>query len=197
VGARYGVVLTSSHRSLRRRWHTLFAKAVRSESYLARLVRRRKQGTRRGRLLIKWHTQDMKLFRSGRFARTAPLLLPIVILLCVGAFLSVFPTWLDVPDALTKAHSSHVSQGMNLESHPLEGSYLAVPLNEAEDVDKHPVDAEFLTALLPFALCFGASVGWLLSNGRGQGACRSLGIDRRWWFVSALEDSPFLGVFRL
>jgi hypothetical protein len=196
VGARYGVVLTSSHRSLRRRWHTLFAKAVRSESSLARLVRRRKQGTRRGRLLIKWHTQVMKLCRSGRFARVASLL-PIVILLCVGAFLSVFPTWLDVPTALTKAHSSHVSQGMNLESHPLEGSYLAVPLNEAEDVDKYPVNADLLSALLLLAVSFGATIVWLLTNGRGHGACRSLGIDRRRWFVSALEARPFLGVFQL
>src|SRR5215211_7897559 len=132
VGARYRVVLTSSHRSLRRRWHTLFAKAVRSESYLARLLRRRKQGTRRGRLLIKWHTHVMKLVRSGRFARVASLL-PIVILLCVGAFLSLFPTGLDVFVALTtKAHSSHVNQGTNGESHhPLEGGYLAVPAEEA------------------------------------------------------------------
>src|SRR5215203_414498 len=148
VGARYRVVLTSSHRSLRRRWHTLFAKAVRSESYLARLVRRRKQGTRRGRLLIKWHTHVMKLVRSGRFACVASLL-PIVILLCVGAFLSLFPTGLDVPAALTQAHSSHVSQGTNVESHPLEGSYLAVP---AEEVDKHPMDADLLTALLLLAV---------------------------------------------
>jgi hypothetical protein len=149
-----------------------------------------------GWLLVKWHTKDMKLFRSGRFARMAPFL-PSVILLCVGAFLSVFPTGHDVPAALKKTHSSHVSQGMNLESHPLEGSYLAVPLNEAEDVDKHPVDADLLSALLLLAVSFGATFLWLLTNGRGHGACRSLGIDRRRWFVSALEARPFLGVFRL
>jgi hypothetical protein len=138
----------------------------------------------------------MKLFRSGRFARVASLL-PMVILLCVGVFLSLFPIGLDVPAALTKAYSSPVNQGTNVESHPLEGSYLPVPLEEAEDVDKHPVNADLLTALLLLALSFRATVVWLLTNGRGQGACRSLGIDRRRWFLSALEDRPFLGVFRL
>jgi hypothetical protein len=149
-----------------------------------------------GRLLVKWHTQVMNLFRSGRFARVAPLL-PIVILLCVGAFLCVFPTGLDVPAALTQAHSSHVSQGTNVESYPLEGSYLAVPLGEAEEVDKHPVNAGLLSALLLLAVSFGATVVWLLTNGRGHGACRSLGTDRHRWYVSALEDRSFLGVFRL
>jgi hypothetical protein len=136
----------------------------------------------------------MKLFRPGRFARVASLL-PIVILLCVGAFLSLFPTGLDVFAALSEAHSSHVNQGTNLESHPLEGGSLAVPVEE--DVDKHPVDADLLTALLLLAVSFGAAVVWLLTNGRGQGACRSLGTDRHRWFVSALDDRSFLGVFRL
>jgi hypothetical protein len=110
----------------------------------------------------------MNLCRSGRFARVASLL-PIVIVLCVGAFLSVFPTELDVPAALTKAHSSHVSQGTNLQSHPLEGSYLAVALGEAEDVDKHPVDADLLSALLLLAISFGVTFVWLLTNGRSVG----------------------------
>jgi hypothetical protein len=139
----------------------------------------------------------MKLVRSGRFARVASLL-PIVILLCVGAFLSLFLPGLDVFVALTKAHSYHVTQATNVESHhPLEGGYLAVPAEEAEEVDKHAVDADLLTALLLLAVSFWATVVWLLTNGRGQGACRSLGVDRRRWFVSALEDRSFLGVFRL
>jgi uncharacterized membrane protein len=140
--------------------------------------------------------QVMNLCRSGRFAHVA-LVLPIVILLCVGAFLSLFPTELDVPAALTKAHSSHVSQGTNLESHPLEGSYLAVALGEAEEVDKYPVDADLLSALLLLALSFWATVLWLLTNGRGHGSCRSLCIDRRRWVLSALWDRSFLAVFRL
>ena len=122
-------------------------------------------------------------------------LLPIVILLCVGAFLSLFPTGLDVFAALSEAHSSHVNQGTNLESHPLEGGSLAVPVEE--DVDKHPVDADLLTALLLLALSFWATVVWLLTNDRGRGAVRSLGIDRRRWLHSFLEARPLLGVFRL
>jgi hypothetical protein len=155
-----------------------------------------KAGTRRGRLLIKWHTQVMKLCRSGRFARVASLL-PIVILLCVGAFLSVFPTWLDVPDALTKTHSPHVNQETNGDWHPLDPIYLAVSAEEAEEVDEHPVDADLLSALLLLALSFWATLVWLLTNDRGQGAFRSLGIDRRRSFLSALEHRSFLGVFRL
>jgi len=81
--------------------------------------------------------------------------------------------------------------------HPLEGGYLAVPAEEAEEVDKHAVDADLLTALLLLAVSFWATVVWLLTNGRGQGAFRSLGVDRRWRFLSALEDRSFLGVFRL
>lgn len=139
----------------------------------------------------------MKLFRSGRLARVASLL-PIVILLCGGVFLSLFPTGLDVPAALTtKALSSHVYQGTNLESHLLEGGSLAVRGEEAEDVDKLPVNAELLSALLLLALCFGATVVWLLTNGLRQGASRLLGIDRHQWLVSVLEDRSFLGVFLL
>ena len=142
------------------------------------------------------HCRVMRLFKSWRFARRAPLL-AIVGLLCIGAFLSLLPTGLEVPAALTKAHSSHMSQGTNVESHTLEGSYLAVPPEETEEVDEHPVNAELLSALLLLALSIWVIVVWLLTNGRGQGACRSLGIDRRRWFLSALEDRPFLGVFRL
>ena|SRR5215211_4070383 len=142
------------------------------------------------------HCRVMRLFTSGRFARMAPLL-AIVSLLCIGAFLSLLPIGLEVPAALTKAHSSHVSQGTHVESHPLEGSYLAVPPEETEEIDKHPVNAELLSALLLLALSLWVIVVWLLTNDRGQGACRSLGIGQRRWFVSALEDRPFLGVFRL
>ena len=149
-----------------------------------------------GRLLIKRLTQVMRLFESCRFARGASLL-AIVILLWVGSFLSLFPTGLDVPAALMTAHSPHVNQGTNGDWHPLDPIYLAVSAEEAEEVDEHPVNAELLSALLLLALSIWVIVVWLLTNGRGQGACRSLGIDRRRWFLSALEDRPFLGVFRL
>jgi hypothetical protein len=141
----------------------------------------------------------MRLFKSWRFARTAPLLtiVSLLCLLCIWAFLSLLPTGPNVPAVLTKAHSSQVSQETNRDQPPLEGSYLAVPPGETEEVDKHPVNADLLSVLLLLALSFGATVVWLLINGRGQGALRSLGIDRRRWFVSALQARPFWGVFRL
>jgi hypothetical protein len=149
-----------------------------------------------GRLLIKRHTQVMRLFKSWRFAHVASLL-AMVILLWVGTFLTLFPTGLDVSPILTTADSPYVNQETNGDWHPLDAIYLAVPAEEAEEVDEHPVDADLLTALLLLALSFWATVVWLLTNGRGQEAFRSLGIDRRQRFLSALEDRPFLGVFRL
>jgi len=139
----------------------------------------------------------MRLFKSWQFARLAPLL-AIVSLLCIGTFLSLLPTGLKVPAVLTKAHSSYVNQATNGDWHPLEGSYLAaLAPEETEEVDKHPVNADLLSTLLLLALSFGASVVWLLTNGRGQGALRSLGTYRRRWFLSALEARLFWGVFRL
>ena len=138
----------------------------------------------------------MRLYKSWLYACVASLL-AIVILLCVGAFLSLLPTGIDVPAALTTADSPHVNQGTNGDWHSLDPIYLAVPAEEAEEVDKRPVDADLLTALLLLAVSFWATVVWLLTNGRGQVAFRSLGIDRRQRFLSALEDRPFLGVFRL
>ena len=138
----------------------------------------------------------MRLFRWRRFARVASLL-TMVILLCVGPFFSLLPTGLEVPAALTKAHSSHVNQGTNGDWHLLDGSYLAVPPEETQEVDKHPVNADLLTTLPLLALSFGATVVWLLINARGQGAILSMGIDRHRWFLSALEARLFLGVVRL
>jgi hypothetical protein len=146
------------------------------------------------------HCRVMRLFKSWRFARTAPLLaiVSLLCLLCIGAFLSLLPTGPNVPAVLTKADSSQVSQETNRDQPPLEGSYLAVPPGETEEVDKQPVNADLLSVLLLLALSLGATGVWLLIiNGRGQGALRSLGIDRRRWFVSALEARPFWGVFRL
>jgi len=138
----------------------------------------------------------MRLFKWWRFARLAPLL-AIVSLLCFGAFLSLLPTGLEVPAALTKEYSSHVNQTTNGDQPPLEGSYLAVAPEETEEVDKHPVNAVLLSALLLLACSFGASVVWLLINVQEQRALRSLGIDGRRSFLSALEARPFWGVFRL
>jgi hypothetical protein len=142
------------------------------------------------------HGRVMKLFESWRSACMASLL-AMVILLCVGTFLSLLPTGLEVPAALMTAHSPHVNQETNGDWHPVDASYLAISAEEAEEVDDHPVNAELVTALVLLALSFGAIVVWLLTDGRGQGTFRSLGIDRRRRFLSALEDRPFLSVFRL
>jgi hypothetical protein len=130
----------------------------------------------------------MRLFRSWWYARSTSLL-AMVILLCLGACLSLLPTELEVSAALTPAHSHHSDQGAH------EG-FLAVSPEEAEDAGEGPVNAGLLSELL-LVFCFGAIVGWLLANGRGQRAFRFVGLDHRPSIVSALEDRSFLGVFRL
>jgi hypothetical protein len=89
-----------------------------------------------------------------------------------------------------------MGQGTNGDELPLNGSYLAVPGEEAQDSARGPVNAGLLTALL-LAFCFGAMIGWLLANDRGQEALRSSGITGRPSFVTTRKDRPFLGVFRL
>jgi hypothetical protein len=144
-----------------------------------------------GRLLIK---RLMRLFESWWFARGASLL-AIVVLLWVGSFLSLFPTGLDVPAALVTAHSPHVNQGTNGDWHPLDRSSLAVSAKEAEEGDKHPVNAELLSSLLLLALSLWATVVCSLANGWRHRAFRFVGLGRS--FITTLEDRPFLSVFRL
>ena len=105
-------------------------------------------------------------------------------------------TGLEVPTVLTTVDSPHVDKETNGGWHPLGPIYLAVSAKEAEEVDEHPVYADLLSVLL-LALSFWTTVVWLLTNGRGQRAFRSLGIARRRRLLSALEDRSFLGVFRL
>jgi hypothetical protein len=144
--------------------------------------------------LIKRLVHLIRLFKSWRFARAA-LVLAMVILLCVGAFLSLFQTGLEVPTVLRTADSPHVDKGASWNGHRLDAIYLADFAKEAEEADKHPVNAELLSALLLLALSFGATVVWSLANGWWHRAFRFVGLGR--WFVSALEDRPFLCVFRL
>ena len=146
--------------------------------------------------MIKRHKQIMRLFRSGRYAHVA-WLLGIVLLLCVGISFALLPTRLEVPTAPTTADSPQVDKGASGNGHPLDGSYLAVSLEEAEDVDEGPVNADLLSALFLLALSFRATFVWSLANGWWHRAFRFVGLDRRWWCVSALEDRPFFGVFRL
>jgi hypothetical protein len=89
-----------------------------------------------------------------------------------------------------------MDQGANGNELPLNGSYLAVPDEEAQDSARGPVNAGLLTALL-LACCFGAMIGWLLAYHWGQEAFPSLGITDRPSFVTTRKDRPFLGVFRL
>jgi hypothetical protein len=147
------------------------------------------------RPLIKRPTRAMRLLRPGLYARVATLS-AMVILLCAGAFLFLLPTGPDVPTAPTTSDSPIRPLWASGYGHPSDGSYLAFPLAEAEDKDGHPVNADLLTALLLLAVSFGATVG-PLTNGRGRGAFRSVGIDRFRWFLSALGDRPSLGVLRL
>jgi hypothetical protein len=149
-----------------------------------------------GRPLIKRHTQVMRLFRSGRYAPVASRL-AIVLLLCVGVFFSLLPTRLEVPTAPTTAGSLQVDKGASGDGHPLDGSYLTVPLEEAESVDEGPVNADLLSALFLLARSFRAIIAWLLANCWWHRAFRFVGLDRRWSCVNALEDGSFLGVFRL
>ena len=136
--------------------------------------------------MIKWHTQLMRLFKLW--------LLAMIIFVWVGLFLSLLATCLEVRTALTTAHSPQVNQQTNGDWHPLEAIYLAI---RAEEVDEHPENAELLSTLL---LLLVASLGAIvvvrvLSNGRGQGAFRLVGLGGS--LLRALEDRSFLGMFRL
>ena len=89
-----------------------------------------------------------------------------------------------------------MGQGANGDELPFNGSYLAVPGEDAQDSARGPVNAGLLIALL-LAFCFGAMIGWLLAHGWGQQAFRSSGTTGRPPFVTTRKDRPFLGVFRL
>ena len=123
--------------------------------------------------------------------------LVVACLMCLGVF--VVPlrvTGSEVPSALAMANSPGLHLATNGNPHPLDGTYLVAPGEEAEDGGKSPLNAELLTMLL-LALCFGLSVGWLLRNAQRQGAFCSLAGVVRSSFGTLCEDLPFLGVFRL
>jgi hypothetical protein len=134
----------------------------------------------------------MGLFKVWRFARGV--WLGAAVLLCLGVLLLPLPaTGSEVPSALVMANLPRVDQGAN--GHPLDGTYLIMPAEEAEDADKDPLNASLLTMLL-LSASFGATVGWLLTNTQRQGAFCSLGVVHP-SLVTSLEDKSFLGVFRL
>ena len=122
--------------------------------------------------------------------------LVVAFLLCLSVFLvPLLGTGSEVPSALAMANLPRVDQETNGNGHPLDGTYLLAPVEEAKDADKYPLNAELLTMLL-FAVSFGATVGWLLTNAQRQGALCSLAVvDPS--LATTCEDLPFLGVFRL
>jgi hypothetical protein len=131
----------------------------------------------------------MGLSKASRFARGMWLVAAVVV--CVGAFLCVLPTELDVSTALAPAHSSPL-----LDQEASEG-YLAVAREEAGQADKVPVNADLLTMLvLGVSSFFGLSFGWALTNSQRQGASCSL-IVLGPSLASACENLSSLGVFRL
>jgi hypothetical protein len=137
-----------------------------------------------------YNTEVMRLFRLWRYARGTSLL-AVVMVCCVGAFLCLLPTELDASAALTTPHLLSPDQGANQ-------GYLAVPQEEAGDADGRPVNADLLSVLL-FVVCFGVSVGWLLTNAQGQGALcfSSVGVVGEVLGRAREDYLPFLGVFRL
>jgi hypothetical protein len=137
----------------------------------------------------------MRLFGHRRFTHCSSLVAAALLLTLVPLlFWSV--TGAEVPGTLAKADWSQMGKGANGDELPLNGSYLAVPGEEAQDSGRGPVNAGLLTALL-LAFCFGAMIGWLLANGWGQEAFHSSGITGRPSFMTTRKDRPFLGVFRL
>ena len=120
-----------------------------------------------------------------------------ILLLCLGLSLTLPDSGSQDPSALGMANVLPVDQVANGDAPPLDGTYY--PFALAEEADKKPVNAKFLTTLLLAASFFGASVvGWLHTKAQGQGALcfSSLGVGEV--LGRTREDYlPFLGVFRL
>jgi hypothetical protein len=144
---------------------------------------------------VVYNTGTMRSFGSRRFARGASLV-AAAFLLCLGAYLSWPAAGPGVPAAHTMAGMPHVDRETNRGGHPMDGSYLAVASEEADDFDKAPVNAGLLTTLL-LAASFAATIGWLLANGVGPGVFVPRRVALYPPFVTAREDAPFLGVLRL
>ena len=126
------------------------------------------------------------------------LLLAGVMLCCLGVFLLSLPLSAPhVSSALGGANVEHVDRAANAPAPLPGGSYPLMPAEEAQETDRHPVNAYLLTMLV-LACSFGSSVLMMvLTNARRRGAiCSWIGDDRGWLAV-AHEEPSFLGVFRL
>ena len=122
-----------------------------------------------------------------------------VLLLCIGISLTLLSSPARGFQDLSAFGMNHVlpaDQGAPVNAPPLDGSYS--PFVLAEEAEDEPVNAGLLTILILAASFFGASVGWLLTNARGQGALcfSSLGVGE---VLGSVREPylPFLGVFRL
>ena len=117
-------------------------------------------------------------------------------LCCLGVLLSLPLTAPDVSSALGGANVEHVDRAANAPAPLPDRSYPLTPAEEAQETDRHPVNA-FLLTMLVLACSFGASVSMmLLIDARRQGALCSLAVVGR-SFATACKDLPFLGAFRL
>ena len=102
-----------------------------------------------------------------------------VLLLCLGFSLTLLSLSArgsqEDPSALGMADMLTVDEGANGNAPPLDGTYY--PFALAEEADKKPVNAKFLTTLLLGASFFGASVvGWLHTKGQGASCFSSLDV---------------------
>ena len=128
--------------------------------------------------------------------RLVLLLLGGGMLCCLGVLLSLPLTAPDVSSALGGANVEHVDRAANAPAPLPDRSYPLTPAEEAQETDRHPVNA-FLLTMLVLACSFGASVSMmLLIDARRQGVSCSLAVVGR-WFATACKDLPFLGAFRL
>ena len=146
----------------------------------------------------------MRLAKQPRVRRFVLLLLLAGIMLCcLGVLLSLAVTAPDVsdvpgvPSALAGANVGHVDRGVGASAPSPDGRYPLMSAEEAQETDRHPVNAYLLTMLL-LVCFFGASVlRMLLTNARKQGAICFWSGDDRPWLAVAYGEPSFLGVFRL
>jgi hypothetical protein len=138
------------------------------------------------------------MFKAGRIPRGVSVVM-VVLLLCFGfslTLLSLPARGSQDPSALGMNNVLPVDQAVRVNAPPLDGIYY--PFALAEEADKEPVNAGFLTMLLLAASFFlGASVvGWLLTNAQGALCFCSLGVGE---VLGCVREPylPFLGEFRL
>jgi hypothetical protein len=123
-------------------------------------------------------------------------LVVVAFLVCLGVFLlPLLVTGSEAPSAVSMTNMSRLDLETNGNGDQLDETYLVGPVEEVEDGEKSPLNAELLTMLL-LVVSFGASFAWLLRNAQRQQTLCVLALVRP-SFASGCEDLPFLAVFRL